>query len=293
MKQCPQCKRTYTDETLNFCLDDGTTLNIVPAADTSENIPRPTEQKTEILATDQVSDAFATNQTQKDQTGDQETVVRSQPVASETSQPQIIRQGVNPLFAYLTVGLLALLVLIAGVALIVWMNSDSPTNTNSNLQLTQNLSNENNGISDTIDANAENGNLDIETSKTDKPTPKPTTKNEKEEKTETPKPTEKPKPTQTPTPVTTPTPTKTPTPDKGKYFVILGSFPRSQPGKARLRLQRARSRGLNARIINTNNFPNLRNGLIAVVVGPLSKSDAQNALRRARSVSSDAYIKAG
>ena len=23
MKSCPQCSRTYTDETLNFCLDDG------------------------------------------------------------------------------------------------------------------------------------------------------------------------------------------------------------------------------------------------------------------------------
>ena len=26
MKQCPRCNRTYTDETLNFCLDDGSTL---------------------------------------------------------------------------------------------------------------------------------------------------------------------------------------------------------------------------------------------------------------------------
>lgn len=26
MKRCPSCQRTYTDETLRFCLDDGTTL---------------------------------------------------------------------------------------------------------------------------------------------------------------------------------------------------------------------------------------------------------------------------
>jgi hypothetical protein len=26
MKRCPQCKRGYTDETLNFCLDDGAAL---------------------------------------------------------------------------------------------------------------------------------------------------------------------------------------------------------------------------------------------------------------------------
>lgn len=29
MKQCPKCSRSYTDETLNFCLDDGEWL--VPA----------------------------------------------------------------------------------------------------------------------------------------------------------------------------------------------------------------------------------------------------------------------
>ncbi len=27
MKQCPECKRTYTDETLNYCLDDGSGLS--------------------------------------------------------------------------------------------------------------------------------------------------------------------------------------------------------------------------------------------------------------------------
>src|SRR5437763_14669163 len=47
MKQCPQCKRIYTDETLNFCLvdgewlvgangDDSPTAIIVPPAPTGE-----------------------------------------------------------------------------------------------------------------------------------------------------------------------------------------------------------------------------------------------------------------
>src|SRR5688572_7681758 len=26
MKRCPECRRDYTDETLNFCLDDGSPL---------------------------------------------------------------------------------------------------------------------------------------------------------------------------------------------------------------------------------------------------------------------------
>src|SRR5512144_1646238 len=31
MKRCPECRRDYTDETLNFCLDDGTPLVDGPA----------------------------------------------------------------------------------------------------------------------------------------------------------------------------------------------------------------------------------------------------------------------
>ena len=33
MKRCPECRRDYTDETLNFCLDDGTRLVDGPASD--------------------------------------------------------------------------------------------------------------------------------------------------------------------------------------------------------------------------------------------------------------------
>lgn len=32
MKRCPECRRDYTDETLNFCLDDGATLLEGPAS---------------------------------------------------------------------------------------------------------------------------------------------------------------------------------------------------------------------------------------------------------------------
>ena len=52
MKRCPQCHQTYTDETLKFCRDDGTPLQvngafptessdtlILPAARTSDALP--------------------------------------------------------------------------------------------------------------------------------------------------------------------------------------------------------------------------------------------------------------
>ncbi|MFL6468769.1 MAG: hypothetical protein ACJ72Z_12495, partial [Pyrinomonadaceae bacterium] len=32
MKRCPECRRDYTDETLNFCLDDGAALLDGPAS---------------------------------------------------------------------------------------------------------------------------------------------------------------------------------------------------------------------------------------------------------------------
>src|SRR5262245_43432154 len=32
MKRCPECRRDYTDETLNFCLDDGAPLLDGPAS---------------------------------------------------------------------------------------------------------------------------------------------------------------------------------------------------------------------------------------------------------------------
>src|SRR5690348_15968644 len=77
MKRCPQCSRTYTDETLNFCLDDGewlladdepaTVIVSEPAvvATGSQGSESPT--KYQIHTTDKTSilptDAIATNQT--------------------------------------------------------------------------------------------------------------------------------------------------------------------------------------------------------------------------------------
>ena len=57
MKQCPECKRTYYDETLNFCLEDGGWLIDVPGdeetrllseARTAETPPRSTSDSGEI-----------------------------------------------------------------------------------------------------------------------------------------------------------------------------------------------------------------------------------------------------
>ena len=54
MKTCPQCNRNYDDETLNFCLEDGSVLNRIdqasdepPATVVMQN-PAPTVQNQDV-----------------------------------------------------------------------------------------------------------------------------------------------------------------------------------------------------------------------------------------------------
>jgi len=49
MKRCPQCNRTYTDDALSFCLDDGSPLTIAsgpPPSDPSATVQYPTARDT-------------------------------------------------------------------------------------------------------------------------------------------------------------------------------------------------------------------------------------------------------
>src|SRR5215470_14953958 len=39
MKVCPRCQKTYSDDNLNFCLDDGTVLTQASAPSTQESMP--------------------------------------------------------------------------------------------------------------------------------------------------------------------------------------------------------------------------------------------------------------
>lgn len=41
MKHCPRCNRTYTDDTLTFCLDDGTPLSLQRVQDQTLVLPTP------------------------------------------------------------------------------------------------------------------------------------------------------------------------------------------------------------------------------------------------------------
>jgi len=88
MKKCPRCNEVYYDHNLNFCLNDGETLQF-------SNDSQPT------LIVD----------------------TKSFPPAN----PQI-KQGVNPIFAYLTVGLLCLFIG-GGIAALIFFNPFSKPTT--------------------------------------------------------------------------------------------------------------------------------------------------------------------
>jgi YARHG domain-containing protein len=92
MKQCPTCQRTYTDETLVYCLDDGSVL--AAAYD---------PQATQIIAPPRHTDPMPTA-----------VFIPPAPTQPTIAAPPpaqtVIRQGVNPVVVYVLVAALALVV---------------------------------------------------------------------------------------------------------------------------------------------------------------------------------------
>jgi len=78
-----------------------------------------------------------------------------------------------------------------------------------------------------------------------------------------------------------------------KWFIILGSYPKVEREKAEERLTLLRPHGVGIRIVDTQDFPNLRIGLWAVVAGPFSKDTAEKEKSRLKAVIPDAFIKSG
>lgn len=237
MKRCSQCNQTYTDDELNYCLSDGTPL--VPAFNS-------TSEETVIL-----------------------------PSSSFQQSVQSAQRGINPLFLYATIGILAL---VAGAMTIAWLKSGSNVSSNigneSAAVVTNSIENKPNTEQRQNDEQKESLAKEQEQQKiTDE------RKNLESKKIEP--------PAASPT---VPSSTKS---SGGTWYIVLGSFPKSERSKADERLQSVRSSGYDANIIDTNNYPGFRGGLWAVVAGPHSKSDAGRLLARIKSVRSDAYIKSG
>ena len=98
MKQCPTCKRAYADETLTYCLDDGSLLSAPYDSEATQRIPPP--RMTSLPAT--------------------------VPSNLYQAHPEQSRRTGNPALPYIIVGLLALLVGGGLVALITFKDRGAP-----------------------------------------------------------------------------------------------------------------------------------------------------------------------
>ena len=86
---------------------------------------------------------------------------------------------------------------------------------------------------------------------------------------------------------------KTESPEHGRYFVIMGSFPKQNRIGAERRVAYLKDQGIKAHMIDTNEYPNLTDGLHAVVMGPYNRDYAIFKNIKAKEAVSDAYIKSG
>lgn len=227
MKLCPRCKTPYHDETLNFCLSDGTAL---------------------ISGSDRLSE---------------QTLVR--PVHLPRSAEA--KKGVNPIFVYLLTGLVALL---SVATLVFWLRSERAALPSPNV--------------DNIDR--------VTPTITPKPGTTPDIAAEREaldrEKQKLADERRKLDARKTPAPVNVATPPLT----AGNWFIVLGSYPKSQPEQATRRLSYVQSLGHDASIVDTDNYPGLRDGYYSVVLGPYAKDDAKRILTAIKQRIRDAYVKA-
>ncbi len=79
----------------------------------------------------------------------------------------------------------------------------------------------------------------------------------------------------------------------GDWFVIAGSFPHAAIDQANDLMMDLQSGGVNARMVNTDDFSKLRNGLYSVVVASDSRSSAFEQLEQVKRHVPDAYVKKG
>jgi hypothetical protein len=84
-----------------------------------------------------------------------------------------------------------------------------------------------------------------------------------------------------------------PRPSGGTWFLVLGSYPHGESGKAEARLGFVQGHGISASIVDTDNYPGFRSGYLSVVVGPYSKAEARRVMLAMKSVVPDAYLRSG
>jgi hypothetical protein len=77
----------------------------------------------------------------------------------------------------------------------------------------------------------------------------------------------------------------------GNWAVILGSYPKEEFNKADARLDYLKILNYEVSLIDSDDYPKLKNGLWVVIMGPYSKNEAQSMKEQLKDVILDCYIK--
>ena len=80
---------------------------------------------------------------------------------------------------------------------------------------------------------------------------------------------------------------------QGKWFVILGSFQKTERRNAERQLRLIQRMGHDVKIVDSDNYPNLKDGLWVVLMGPYNESYANDLVKKLRPVVPGAYAKSG
>ena len=127
MKSCPACNRTYADETLSFCLEDGSILSAPYDPDKTQQISRPSD-------TDSILTRVSYNKTNSDNPTQPllPTIQSPQipPFHSDKAQYQTGSKANNKLWLAVG-GILMCITAVTVVAFMVWINAmKTPANNN-------------------------------------------------------------------------------------------------------------------------------------------------------------------
>ena len=79
----------------------------------------------------------------------------------------------------------------------------------------------------------------------------------------------------------------------GTWLIILKTFAKAERSKANRKLGHLRSLGYDVHLMDTDHYPNLKKGFLAVAIGPQRKGAAEDALNKVRSVAPGSYLKSG
>ncbi len=77
------------------------------------------------------------------------------------------------------------------------------------------------------------------------------------------------------------------------WLIILQTFAKAEQSKANKKLGLLRSLGYDVHLVDTDHYPNLKKGFLAVAIGPQKKGAAEDALNKVRSVAPGSYLKSG